>query len=273
MDQRELYGDTQAALRAALDGLQARLWTQLPGIIESFDAEKMTAKVRPAIQGVQQLQDGTYKAVNLPFLLDCPVMLQGGGGFIITCPIAQGDECVVFFAARCIDAWWQSGAAQASQPQSELRMHNLSDGFVFVGPFSQPNVIANYAANAVVIRKKDGTAFISLDTDGVAVIEAPGGATINADTTINGNTVMNGDLQVNGEIAATGNIHSDLDISADGDVTAGADVNAGGNVNAVNVNASGTVTGTTDVVGGGKSLAAHIHSGVTTGGGNSGPPV
>lgn len=264
MDQRELYRDFQVALRAALDGLQARIWTQLPGIIDSFDPVKQTAVVRPSIQGVQQLQDGTYKNVSLPPLLDCPVLLPGGGAFVVTMPIAEGDECMVFIAARCIDAWWQSGGVQ---PQAELRMHNLSDGFVFVGPRSQPNVIADYATDAVVIRKKDGSALISLNASGAATITAPGGATVNADLTINGDTVLNGDLQVNGAIAATGNIHSDSDVSADGDIS------AGGNVSAVNVNASGTVTGTTDVVGGGKSLKNHLHSGVTTGGGNTGPPV
>lgn len=35
----------------------------------------------------------------------------------------------------------------------------------------------------------------------------------------------------------------------------------------------GTIIGTTDVIGGGKSLKTHLHSGVTTGGGNTGPPT
>lgn len=39
------------------------------------------------------------------------------------------------------------------------------------------------------------------------------------------------------------------------------------------VNVDGTVTATTDVVGGGKRLKTHEHSGVTTGGGTTGPPV
>lgn len=40
-----------------------------------------------------------------------------------------------------------------------------------------------------------------------------------------------------------------------------------------NLLVDGTITGTTDVVGGGKSLKTHTHSGVTTGGGVTGPPV
>lgn len=40
-----------------------------------------------------------------------------------------------------------------------------------------------------------------------------------------------------------------------------------------NITCDKTVTATTDVVGGGKSLKSHVHSGVTTGGGNTGQPV
>jgi hypothetical protein len=40
-----------------------------------------------------------------------------------------------------------------------------------------------------------------------------------------------------------------------------------------NVGSPATVTATTDVVGGGKHLKTHVHSGVTTGGSNTGAPV
>lgn len=39
------------------------------------------------------------------------------------------------------------------------------------------------------------------------------------------------------------------------------------------VNVTGTVTGSVDVVGGGKHLKTHVHSGVTSGGSNTGAPV
>lgn len=51
----------------------------------------------------------------------------------------------------------------------------------------------------------------------------------------------------------------DLEVQGNAKVTGNADVD-------------GTVTGTTDVIGGGKSLKTHTHSGVTTGGGTTGPP-
>lgn len=39
------------------------------------------------------------------------------------------------------------------------------------------------------------------------------------------------------------------------------------------INVTGTVTATTDVIGGGKSLKTHTHSGVQSGGSNTGQPV
>lgn len=40
-----------------------------------------------------------------------------------------------------------------------------------------------------------------------------------------------------------------------------------------NVQVDKTLTANTDVIGGGKSLKSHVHSGVQTGGGNTGPPT
>lgn len=40
-----------------------------------------------------------------------------------------------------------------------------------------------------------------------------------------------------------------------------------------NITSPGTITGDSDVVGGGKSLKTHVHTGVTTGGGDTGPPL
>lgn len=40
-----------------------------------------------------------------------------------------------------------------------------------------------------------------------------------------------------------------------------------------NLNVTGTVTGTVDVIGGGTALETHTHTGVTVGGGTSGPPT
>ena len=93
----------------------------------------MTVTVQPSIRGRVEQPDGSTKSVALPLLVDVPAVFPSGGGFTLTFPIHQGDECLVVFADRCIDAWWQSGGI--GEPL-ETRTHNLSDGFALVGPFS-----------------------------------------------------------------------------------------------------------------------------------------
>lgn len=205
MRRQERLDDPEDVLRVAMHGNQAKLWTAMPGIVESFDADKMTCVVQPAIKGVFSMSDGSTYEVTMPLLLDCPVHFVGGGGFSLTFPVTSGDECLVVFASRCIDAWWQSGGVQS---QAELRMHDLSDGFAIVGFHSQPRAFGVSTANVQLVA--DGDVVMDIPPSGPIVFSRP--------------------------IIAP------------------------------------MVTGTTDVLGGGKSLKDHMHTGVTPGGGITGPP-
>ena len=131
MDRRERWAEPVEALRAALDGRQAEMWTALPGIVQSFDPAAMTVSVQPAVAGRISDEAGKAASVDLPILPDVPVVFPGGGGFALTFPVAAGDECLVVFASRCIDAWWQSGGV--GEPM-EPRMHDLSDAYVEITP-------------------------------------------------------------------------------------------------------------------------------------------
>lgn len=150
----------------ALDGRQTTIWTALPGIIESFDAAKMTCVVQPAIQGRNTTKDGVASFVNMPLLLDCPVVFPGGGGVTLTFPVKKGDEALVVLASRCIDGWWQLGGVQ---PQLEARMHDLSDGFALVGVRSQPRKLSGVSTAHAQLRSDDGEAFVDLDPTGHVV--------------------------------------------------------------------------------------------------------
>lgn len=163
MKQVERLNDREEALRQMQDGFQSKMWTALPGIVQSYDAAEGTVSVQPAVNGQQLLIDGTYKIIPMPLLIHCPVLYAGGGGFLMTFPIAEGDECVVVFSSRSIDAWWQSGGAQG---QIEYHMHDLSDGFAFIGPFSQPRLPENISASVMQLRKGDNVIF---ETDGTSV--------------------------------------------------------------------------------------------------------
>lgn len=221
MDRAQLLNDAEEAQRLVLDGRQSTIWSAMPCIVTKVDFAAMTLEAQPAIQGTIEDESGAKQSVNLPLLVDVPIVFPSAGGFTITMPIAVGDEVLVVFASRCIDAWWQSGGIQRPM---EARMHDLSDGFAIPGPRSQPNVIEGISETALQIRNDAGTSYVELSADGKIKLVTP------SEIQVTGNLRVSGTVVVSGDVVA----HSE----------------------------------TTPV-----SLAVHIHSGVTTGGGNSGPPV
>ncbi len=177
------------------------MWTALPAIVESVDLDKMTIECQPAIQGVQTLADGSQQNVNLPLLVDGPICFPSAGGFILTLPIAAGDEVLVVIASRCIDAWWQQGGVQ---PAMEARMHDLSDGFAIPGPRSQPRVVGSISSTNAELRNDAGTVKISITPAGAVNITAPAGINLT------GTTTVTGDLNVTGAVGATSEITANV---------------------------------------------------------------
>lgn len=171
MDRRERANTQEEILRMAFDSMTAGMWSALPGIIQSFDPVKMTCVVQISIQGRQFVPGGNaggfYQMINIKPLCDCPVIFPSGGGFTLTFPLAQGDECLMVFADRCIDAWWQQGGIQ---PPMELRMHDLSDGFVLPGVRSQPRVLDSISATSTQLRSDDGETYLDLSPGKIQLV-------------------------------------------------------------------------------------------------------
>ena len=168
MDRRERipaksHNALLVALRAALQGWQAGVWTALPAVVQSYNAAAGTVEAKPTIQAQVRQPDGTWVNTTLPMCVDCPVKFPGGGGFVLSFPVAKGDEGVLVFASRCIDAWWKYGGIQK---QTDLRMHDLSDGFYFPGSgLSQPNLPKNLSTIAVELRSVDGKTLIHVEPE------------------------------------------------------------------------------------------------------------
>lgn len=190
-DRRELLDDPEESQRLAQEGQQAKLWTAMPGIVVSVDLAAQTVSVQPAIRGSVSLENGTTQSVDLPLLVDVPIVFPRAGGFAITFPVATGDECLVVFGARCIDAWWQSGGVQ--QPL-ESRMHDLSDGFAILGPTSQPKKLADVQNDGVELRTESRDTYIKL---------TPGTIFIQGDIVHTGNTTQTGDQTTSGTVVGT----------------------------------------------------------------------
>jgi phage baseplate assembly protein gpV len=150
-----------------------QLRVSMPGIIQSFDPETVTCVVQPAIRYIETDAKGQSSTKSFPLLVDVPVVFPRGGGCTLTFPVTAGDECLLVFADRCIDFWWQSGGVQ--EPV-DTRMHDLSDAFAIVGPQSQANKISGISGSATQLRSDDGSTFFELDpaTQKIKIV-APGG--------------------------------------------------------------------------------------------------
>jgi len=157
----------ELAFKAVLEADRAGLWTALPGIVRKVNLAAMTVEVEATIQARIFAPDGTFEWVNIPILPDVPLVFPGGGGFMLSFPVAIGDECLVVFASRCIDSWWDLGGVR---PPTDFRMQDLSDGFALVGPRSRPNVPAGISDSAVQLRNAAGTVVMAVTAAGVSII-------------------------------------------------------------------------------------------------------
>lgn len=240
MDPRERYDDPLKALQVAMQGLQSRIWTAIPGyILEISDlAGQLTVKVQPTIKGIVTDQTGKSTYAPLPPLPDVPVIIMGGGGYSAVFPIAVNDEALVIFSSRNIDGWWQSGGIQVPGDQ---RQHDLSDGFAIVGPRNQTRPISAYPSTTMQLRSDDKTVYMELDQpNGTLNLVAKTLVHITAPTlTVDATTKIN---------LNTPTVAASAAITAVGNITAG--------INGVAI-----------------ALLNHLHSGVTSGGSNTGEPV
>lgn len=179
LDRRELLDDPVQSMQVALEGWQSGIWTALPAIVQSFNPALSTAEVQPSLQALETLVSGTQRWVNLPKLVDGPVLFPGGGGYRLTFPLAPGDEVLVVFSSRCIDGWWSQGGIQQ---QLEFRMHDLSDGFVLPMPMSRPRALAEapVSMDGVELRNAAQDLRVKLLDSGDAEVVAPGNVQVDA---------------------------------------------------------------------------------------------
>ncbi|BEL75359.1 Gp138 family membrane-puncturing spike protein [Serratia marcescens] len=242
-------GGEQNMATALTDDIMSNLRVALPGIIQSFDPETVTCVVQPAVKGYESDDAGKKSSLSLPLMVDIPVIFPRGGGITLTFPVKAGDECLLVFADRCIDFWWQNGGVQ--EPV-DGRMHDLSDAFAIVGPQSQAQKISGVSTSTAQLRTDDGAAFIELDPSSHAVnVTTPGKLAASAQ----GGTEINApEIVLNGNVTINGNLSQGM---GDGGGTA---------------TMLGPVNVTNDVNAGGISLQTHKHGGVETGGGQTGGP-
>lgn len=166
--------------RKMLSSLATNLRVSMPGIIESYDPATQTATIQPAIREKVNI-NGNQEWTEIPLLVDVPILFPRAGGYSITFPVSAGDECLVFFADCCYDAFWQSGGVQN---QIDRRRHDLSDGLAIVTGISQPNKLSGVSPSGLQIRNDAGSAVIEIVGGNISINS--GNISIGPSTTIDG---------------------------------------------------------------------------------------
>ena len=232
-----LRGDGMSnVIEAIKSGVRAGLldtMVSMPAIIDSFDAEAQTVKAQIAIKRIVDGEDEPYMLT-----VDAPVLLPTVQGFHLTMPIQKGDECLLIFADRCIDNWFDTGDVSS---QAEHRVHHISDGFAFIGGNSKPNAIPGYSTDSMVIRNTANDQKITLKPSGDIDIET----TANVNVTCK-QAVVKASASVTLDTPATA-ITGKLDVT--GPITSGASVTAP------------AVVGSSSVKVAGKEVGGHTHNG------------
>lgn len=163
IDERTASGtDVMNALKSAI---MSELRVAIPGIVKGWDDETQTVTVQPAIR--EKVSSGGISAeVQIPLLVDVPVVMPSAGGYGLYFAPQIGDECLVVFADMCIDAWWQSGGVQN---QADKRRHDLSDAFAIMGCWSQPKR-PKLPDRGVRLQNKAGSAYVSISGNTVELV-------------------------------------------------------------------------------------------------------
>lgn len=183
--------DTVFMNRLIIKKALSKLNSHRVGRIVAFYKEDLTCDVKL----LEQITQGKGGTAEFSLLLKLPLIIEGTEDSHITFGNIVGSECLVHFNDRDIDNWFKTG--EVYKPNT-TRLHDLSDGFVTLRPYSKVKVFTYYE-NGLEI--KNGNTVIHLNNDGTIDVT---GSTI----TFNGNVIVNGDIN------ATGTITGDTDVVA-----------------------------------------------------------
>ncbi len=174
------YANASTALRFALRQALKSINTCLPGLVVSYDAATRRAKVQAALQMVGA--DGN--PVDRPAVANVPVVFPSGGGFSLVFPLEAGDPVLLVYSQRGLRDFKKTHAM--SQPGVES-FFSYRDAIAIPGFGALSTIPA--VPGAVSLQADDGSTYVSLGPDGVA-IKTSGTVSIEAaEVTVNGSAL------------------------------------------------------------------------------------
>lgn len=205
-----------------------------PARIVNFYPETQLADIQISAELLYNNNDNLDNLGTRQVIEKVPVHTPYGGGWSVTFPIVAGDTCLIIFSQIGYDHW--------------LYEDKDTGGMIENSPKPHLNRVFN---------ENDGFALVGFNTLPRAIesYSSTDSEWRNSDRT------QRISLEAGGRIVIDST--TDVDILADTDVS----------ITAPTVTITGTVNVTGEINLNGIALSTHVHSGVTTGGSNTGGPV
>ncbi len=236
-------GDFSGIVRFILTKWLQKTDDMLPAQVVSYDRATNRATIQPMISIVTTNNTLVQRGV----LASIPVLQIGGGGFVISCPLKPGDLGWIKANDRDISLFLKF--LQNSSPNTG-RLHSFENA-MFIPDTMFKNVVINEEDEGnLVIQTIDGTARVAIWPDKVK-ITAP-------------------TVEV---VAPTIVCKASDSITLDSPLTRITGLLESGGDGGGAATFSGSITASGNITGSGTSLHTHVHSGVETGGGETGPPA
>lgn len=164
-----LLSDNQTANDKLIKRVLNQLHSACIGIVTAVNLDEQTLEAIPATKIKVLNKNFEESDENLPLIVDIPFVFPKSGGYSITMPIKEGDECLLIFTDADFSAWWQNGGVQS--PQTAFK-HHLSNAVAIVGISSLKTAVSNYNPNAIEIRNADASEKISLSAGNITLKSA-----------------------------------------------------------------------------------------------------
>lgn len=159
-------GDIVQAVQEVIDAERREIYTALPGRVKAFDPATQRATIevlhKPRFNG---------RPVDMPDLVEVPVVMPRGGGFAFTFPLKAGDGVQVMFQSRDMSEFYERGEREQA---FTLRTADLSDAVAIPGLEPAPRVLGSYNPDSFELRSEDGETKIEITADGKIALESAG---------------------------------------------------------------------------------------------------
>lgn len=127
----------------------ADLRVAIPGRVEKYDAATQLVDVQPLVKDRLELAT-SEETLQLPVITNVPLMFPGTKTWHMTFPVEAGDEVLLVFSDKSIDAWQDQGGI--SDP-ADARRHHLTDAVAIPGLKNNKNAISGVATGVIEIGK------------------------------------------------------------------------------------------------------------------------